>query len=194
MRRCAKQTLLATALLLMALNATAGPRAKTKTMTTDHIAASLDNTPCEVYFFEGWTSYSHPVTPVRPLFLEQALRRGKYQRAWMCTDQGVQRFVLLETVENHTSNIELQDGTVATTDAVKAFEAGSAGVALGRPLPLGETIAAQQFIAALPGAGANTLKVAQKVISSFRYRYKADGALASVTMVNPEGKINVLEY
>jgi len=195
-KQCTKPALLAAAVFLATFNAVAGPKANAKIMTTDHIAASLDEMPCEVYFFEGWTSYSHPVTPVRPLFLEQALRRSKYQRAWMCADQGAQRFVLLETVENHASTIELQSGAVTTTDAVKAFEASSAlgSTALGRPLQLGETIAAKEFIAALPGNEANTLKVSQKVISSFRYRYKADGALASVTMINPEGKTNVLEY
>ncbi|MFZ5443565.1 MAG: DUF6156 family protein [Myxococcota bacterium] len=34
----------------------------------------------------------------------------------------------------------------------------------------------------------------QTVISSFRYRYRLDGTLEHVTIVNPEGKTNELEY
>jgi hypothetical protein len=172
-------------------------------MTTVHLGARLDDQNCEVSFFRAWTSYAHPVTLVDPLSLEQALQRGKYQRAWMCHDNGEPRFLLLETVENKTEPIELQGGTLGTAAAgtVSAFEArtDAAGEpALGRPLRLDELVGARGFIAALPlegqGAGTRTLLVSQKVISSFRYRYGPDGALASVTTVNPEGKINVLDY
>lgn len=168
-------------------------------MTTDHIGAQLDDQPCEVYFFRAWTSYAHPVTLVDPLFLEQALRRGKYQRAWMCRDKGEPRLALLETMENKTQPIELQGGApVTAAGTVCAFEARTdAGrSALGRPMKLDELVGASRFIAALPseGKGTSTLLVSQKVISSFRYRYRPDGALASVTMVNSEGTTKVLEY
>lgn len=201
MRRRTLPTFIVAWLLAMAASATAAPQTdtKAKAMTTDHIGAQLDDQPCEVYFFRAWTSYAHPVTPVDPLFLEQALQRGKYQRAWMCQDKGEPRFMLLETVENMAEPIELKGGAPATTaGTVSAFEARTdAGKpTLGRPMKLDELVGAGRFIAALPveGQGTRTLLVSQKVISSFRYRYKPDGALASVTMLNPEGKTRVLEY
>ena len=172
---------------------------KAKAMTTDHIGAQLDDQPCKVYFFRAWTSYAHPVTPIDPLFLEQALQRDKYQRAWMCQDKGEPRFMLLETVENKTEPIVLPEGNpVASAGTVSAFDARTdAGKpALGRPMKLDELVGASRFIAALPieGQGTRTLLVSQKVLSSFRYRYRPDGKLTSVTMLNPEGKTSVLEY
>jgi len=200
-RRRTLPTLTAAWLLAMAASAMAAPQTdtKAKAMTTDHIGAQLDDQPCKVYFFRAWTSYAHPVTPIDPLFLEQALQRGKYQRAWMCQDKGEPRFMLLETVESKTEPIVLPEGNpVASAGTVSAFEARTdAGKpALGHPMKLDQLAAATRFIAVLPtdGQGTSTLLVSQKVISSFRYRYKPDGALASVTMLNPEGKTKVLEY
>lgn len=170
--------------------------ADTRTMSTDHIAAQLDNQPCEVYFFRAWTSYSHPVKPVEPMFLEQALQRGKYQRAWMCLDKGEQRFVLLETIDSRAQPVDLPGGAPVAGQAASFFEArgNAASPQLGRPLKADDIAAATDFIALLPGAKPQPMWVSQKVQSSFRYRYRDNGALASVTIVNPEGKVNVLEY
>lgn len=166
-------------------------------MTTDHIRATLDGQPCEVYFFKSWTSYAHPVTPVDPMYLEDALQRAKYQRAWMCRSQGGEpRFVLLETVDNQSRPLKLPEGAPAAGPAARFFEArGSADCPeLGAPLKADDLAAASAFIAVLPAPAAQAMWVTQKVLSSFRYRYRDDGALASVTITNPEGKVNVLEY
>lgn len=89
----------------------------------------LEEGSCEVSLFESWTSYSHPVKPIRALSAEQAQQRTHHQRAYRRDG----KLLLLETVER--------------------------------------------------GA----------VVSSFRYRYRADGKLASVTVLNHEGKTTVLE-
>jgi hypothetical protein len=162
-------------------------------MSTDHLDARLDDLDCEVYFFRAWCTYAHPVTPIDPLFLEQALQRPKYQRAWMCNDRGERRFVLLETIENTTRSIALPGGAPRTGDAAALFALKN-GTELGAPLKPHEAVAAPEFVAVLPGPSATPMHVKQKVISSFHYRYKDDGRLASVTTVNPEGKVNVLEY
>jgi hypothetical protein len=167
-------------------------------MTTDHILAALDGQACEVYFFESWTSYAHPVTPVDPIDLEDALLRGKYQRAWMCRSQGAEpRFVLIETIDNQSRTLKLPEGAPTAGPAARFFEArGSAEhPELGAALKADDVAAAKTFIAVLPApAAAQPLWVTQKVLSSFRYRYRDDGALASVTITNPEGKVNVLDY
>jgi hypothetical protein len=168
-----------------------------RTMSTDHIAARLDDLPCEVYFFRAWTSYAHPVTPVDPMFLEQALERGKYQRAWMCRRQnGDHRFLLLETVDSRAQPIDLPGGAPSPAAALSVFEArGSRDrPQLGRALSPDDIAAATDFIAVLPGERSRPLWVSQKVQASFRYRYRDDGTLASVTITNPEGRVNVLEY
>lgn len=168
-------------------------------MSTDHYRASLDDEPCEVYFFKAWTSYAHPVKPVDPMYLEEALRRPKYQRAWMCRRQGEPRFVLLETMNSTARPISLPEGAPASGQAARFFEArGSIDKPqLGQPLQADDIASAPAFIAVLP-ANANTasppLWVSQRVEASFRYRYRDDGALASVTITNPEGKVNVLDY
>lgn len=166
-------------------------------MTTDHLPASLDDQSCEVYFFKAWTSYAHPVKPVDPMYLEDALQRPKYQRAWMCRTQGEPRFVLLETMDNKVRPVTLPAGAPASGAAARFFEArGSVEQPqVGRPLKADEVASAPAFIAVLPGKdAAQPLWVSQRVLSSFRYRYRDDGALASVTITNPEGKVNVLDY
>ncbi|MBX3622959.1 MAG: hypothetical protein KF891_23560 [Rhizobacter sp.] len=166
-------------------------------MTTDHLRATLDDQPCEVYFFKSWTSYAHPVTPVDPMYLEDALQRGKYQRAWMCRAQGEPRFMQIETIASQARPVALPEGAPAAGPAARFFEArGSVEhPQLGRPLQPDDLAAAETFIAVLPEAAASQpLWVAQKVQASFRYRYRDNGALESVTITNPEGKVNVLDY
>jgi hypothetical protein len=162
-------------------------------MSTHHLDARLDGLDCEVYFFRSWGTYAHPVTPIDPLFLEQALLREKYQRAWMCHDQGERRFVLLETIENKANTIALQGGAPASGDTPRFF-ALEPGSQLGAPLESHAAVAADEFVAMLPGPSAVPLHVTQNVMSSFRYRYRDDGRLATVTATNRDGKVNVLEY
>ena len=56
--------------------------------------------PCEVYFFESWSTYRHPITPTGPLQYEDALGRKGFYRAWMCEKNNSNYFVFFEGVEN----------------------------------------------------------------------------------------------
>ena len=161
-------------------------------MNIDHIEGSLEGKPCEIFFFESWGTYSHPVTPVRPLFFEQTLLLGKYYRAWMCTEGNERRFVYFEAVTNRRQAIEA--GPSVSRFSVYLPREGANPPAIDRPLALGEIIGLGEYIAATPADKGQTALIRQKVSFSYRYRYKPDGSLLSATITNPEGTVSVLPY
>jgi hypothetical protein len=130
------------------------------------------------------------------MHLEQALQRPRYQRAWMCRTQGEPRFMLLETIDNKAQTIDLPGGAPLAGAEARFFEAkGSASQPqMGRALKGDDVASSTEFIAVLPHAKPGPVWVNQRVLSSFRYRYRDDGRLASVTITNPDGKISVLDY
>jgi hypothetical protein len=164
------------------------------------IDSELDGQRCQVAFFESWATYAHPVTPQQPLTLYQALKRPKYHRAWKCDVNGKPLFVLFEAVENtpRTKPGAAQPATGAEP-SLSFFSTGdSAGTAGGGSararLEPGQALRQQSFGVQGLDTTAAIFSFDQKVNISYRYRYKADGRLDTVTIVNPEGQERVLQY
>lgn len=164
------------------------------------IDSELDGQPCQVAFFESWATYAHPVTPRGPLTLYQALKRPKYHRAWKCDVKGKPQFVLFEAVENTSqakpgaaqpaAGEEPRLNFFSAGDGASAAEGGSTKTRL-EP---GQALRQSSFGVQGLDTTAAILSFGQKVNISYRYRYKTDGRLDTVTIINPEGRERVLQY
>ena len=164
------------------------------------IESELDGSRCQVAFFETWSTYAHPVTPQKPLTLRQALMRDKYHRAWQCEVNGEPLFVLFEAVENSVQNkpgaSRQPAGPEPTLQFFSASDRMSATPGNGTPAPLAPGQALRQASFGVQGLDDTSVIhwFDQKVNLSYRYRYKPDGRLDTATIVNPEGRKQVLQY
>lgn len=164
------------------------------------IESELDGQRCQVAFFASWATYAHPVTPQLPLTLYQALKRPRYHRAWKCDVSGKALFVLFEAVENmpRTKPSATQPAT-GTEPSLSFFSAGdgastTSGSMARTRLEPGQALRQTSFGVQGLDDTAVVHTFDQKVNISYRYRYGADGQLATVTIVNPEGHERVLQY
>ena len=163
-------------------------------MTIDHFDHQLEGVPCKVFFFSSWTSYSHPVQPMGPLYFEQALFREVFYRAWMTSTKSPGQFVLFEKISSsrepaatvHADNPEL----LGFYRAKKEFDQTS----IGASMPVSETIDQESYFVRLAGNPVASILVRQTLVLSYRYLYSPDGTLSEVRIRNPEGKISVLNY
>lgn len=165
-------------------------------MEIDHIDTSFEGVPCEVYFFESWTTYSHPVQPTGPMYFEQAVVRSNHYRAWMTREGEERRFVLFEaiTVQHEPTELPVPQEAKAG-EPITAFAVNRTDEALsrGKRLQLAEILKAEEYLLSTGDARVLTL-VSQETTLRYRYHYRPDGSLAKVEITNPEGAMNVLEY
>ena len=162
-------------------------------MSIDHVSADLQGQPCDAYFFARWSTYAHPVTPHEPMFLEQALLRKQYYRAWSCQVSGQARFELFEAVANGLRRLD-GGALPGAPGAEPQFFALAAGDALGPPITAAQALQSERFGLRFKRGVEGSYAVSQRVVYSYRYRYKADGRLDAVSITNAEGKVSVLQY
>lgn len=165
-------------------------------MPIDHVDGELDSQRCKAYFFGRWSTYAHPVTPTQPLYLEQALLRRNFYRAWACGAGKAQRFVRFEAVANEVASLSSAKAPSNEIVRPRFFEVLPVQ---GKPAGLGAEITASEATR-LGVFGlrfddtAEPLVVRQQVTYSYQYRYHPDGRLRAVTITNAEGKVSELEY
>ena len=162
-------------------------------MSTEHVSAELEGQPCNAYFFARWSTYAHPVTPHEPMVLEQALLRKQFYRAWSCPVSGQPRFELFEAVANNLQR--LGGGAPPSEPGTEAqFFALQDGGTLGQPITAAQALKSGDFGLRFKRGVEGAYVVRQKIIYSYRYRYKANGSLDTVSITNAEGKLSVLQY
>ena len=162
-------------------------------MGTDSISMKLEGQECLVYFFTGWGSYSHPVTPSGPILWEDALVRDSYYRTWMCQEQGEDRFVLFERINNQRRAVESHDTPKLQVQA-GTFELieNRSRISLGNPLNAEEAFLSKHFLNQREGHDTQLEELTPTVDLSYRYHYDINGLLRTVTIINPEGKTSIL--
>jgi hypothetical protein len=163
----------------------------------DHIAKQLEGAACEVYFFESWSGYSHPVRPVNPQTYEEAIRKPGYYRAWLCQAGAESRFVMFEGIEQGSRPYlgrlptDVADGT-----AFFRVTGSDNEVQVGPALRLADVFDAQDYVSVTrtrDSASVATL-VHAKVRLRYRYRYDDNGALTLVEITNADGVVKELRY
>jgi hypothetical protein len=163
----------------------------------NHIDHRLGQIPCEVYFFETWSGYSHPVRPEGPLEFERAMMRAKHYRAWLSRQSDQRLFLQFEGIEQSTEPIagapRLEKG-----ETLRFFRAirTDGGFAIGEPMSHEEVFDATDYVRSVPGEGGNVLNtlVHVRLALRFAYHYRPGGSLSKVLITNADGKTNTVEY
>jgi hypothetical protein len=183
-------------LLCLPLVVVAWQRQKESVMSTEHVSGELETQSCDIYFFASWSTYAHPVTPKEPLYLEQVLLRKQFYRAWTCKVSGEARFLLFEAVANDVHRLDGGAIPAAPGEEPQFFTLidSAHGLSVGAPITAAQALRSGSFGLRFGRGAEGTFSVRQKITYSYRYRYKSDGRLETVTITNPEGRVNVLRY
>ena len=147
--------------------------------------------PCEVYFFESWSTYQHPVTPTGPLQYEDALGRKGFYRAWMCKKNNSDYFVFFEGVEN---SIELSDRKLPddASNELQFYEFTNKG-GVGRKILVNDTLDKEFFYVSLPNENSYLSLVKQKKGISYEYIYNSSGLLEKAIITDFDGNVKTLD-
>lgn len=165
-------------------------------MQVDHIDTSVDGTPHEVYFFRSWTGYAHPVEPMGAMYLEEALQRDGYFRAWMRGESETRRFVFFEGVDLRTTKTGLTAETIDPSEPLVFFRAigSEAELTVGPRVTPADMLALDAFLVG-PGDGSQPLTHLEQTVGlSYRYEYRPDGSLSRVIIKGLDGKVKELVY
>ncbi|WP_185906610.1 hypothetical protein [Teredinibacter haidensis] len=158
------------------------------------LAGELNGTECQVYFFKGWTTYSHPVKPVEPISFSEALQRGSYFQARMCGSDDKQIFTMFEGVELP----DVVPDTISKGASLFFYQAKSASdgsYEVGSQITANETLdVAGYYLGVGQGAKQLIILVRPKINLRYQYFYTDSGALQKVVIRNKLGKESVLNY
>ena len=149
----------------------------------------LEGVPCEVYLFERWGGYSHPVLPVDPLTLEESLLTSSLCRAYVRELGGEPLMVRFACYAAHSHELD------ACTDlAPGCYAVEDAGDGSPRPgAPLDRIAAAMSDRRVLvkqrqPGGSTTSVLRELKWAYSFEYEYDSHGVLQAAFGVGEDGR------
>ena len=150
----------------------------------------LETSACNVYFFEGWSTYDHPVKPENPIDYISALKRGGYYRAWLCKGKTSDLFVQFEGVRINVKNKELisNDANIEFYESISA--AGSRATHGIKILPE-KTLNMDSFFIKIDR---NFILIEQEIMMKYEYSYKDSGALEKAVITNYLGESNTLDF
>lgn len=162
-------------------------------MQTDAILLEHEGQTCEVYFFRGWSGYSHPVKPQDPIYLEDAIAGPSYYRVWMCGQGDEKLFVKFQGISNHRQAV----ATIKSEDKPNApgvFELleDRGGIRVGPQFDIQQIDDHEVFLYHSGNPEASFEKISPASTISYTYKYDDFGVLQTVTIVNFDGEISTL--
>jgi len=163
----------------------------------DHIERDLEGAACEVYFFESWSGYSHPVRPIHPQTYEEAIRKLGYYRAWFCRAGGEARLAMFEGIEQRsTAYLGRLPTDVAYETAYFRVTGTDDEAQLGPVLRPPEIFDVQDYVSVTrtPTSGPVATLVHARARLRYRYHYGSNGALTRVEITNADGVVKELTY
>ncbi|MCY1072087.1 hypothetical protein OV090_45500 [Nannocystis sp. RBIL2] len=149
----------------------------------------LEGEPCEVYLFQRWGGYSHPVLPGGPLTLEASLHSSSLCRAYVREFGGEPLMVCFACYAAH--NRELDTGTELAPGCYAVEEAGDGSPHLGVPLDrIAAAMSGRLFVVEQrqPGGPPTAVLRELKWAYSFEYEYDANGVLQATFGVSEDGR------
>lgn len=158
----------------------------------EYITGVYKNVECKVYFFKGWSTYSHPVRPINPIELEDAVKRAGYYRAWMCKVGGRNLFVKFEGIEQDRIETDIKKRKGSDVEVYEAIKSNGSYV-VGSTVSVDRPAVSDRFFVSYPEEE-NLFLLSQKVAMSYEYEYSAEGALKKVYVKDFDGNITALEY
>lgn len=158
-----------------------------------HLVCERGGVHCGVYFFKSWKTYSHPVTPVDPILLDEALRREWCYRGWMTLD-GADRFVGFEKVRSIREPTQLDAGADRLPwPCGYLAQYVEDDLAVGPNRALGDLLYAHEYLVQTDPAERSLVRVKQSIVYSYDYTYEPDGRLKEIVVTNAEGQRRVMK-
>jgi len=158
------------------------------------LTGELNGTECQVYFFKGWTTYSHPVKPIEPISFSAALQRGSYFQARMCGSDNKQMFTMFEGVEL----VDVVPDTISKDASLFFYQAKSVSdgsYEVGAQITANETLnVAEYYLGVEQRDIQSIIFVRPKINLRYQYFYTDSGALHKAVIRNKLGKESVLKY
>jgi len=163
----------------------------------DHVVRQLEGKDCDVYFFRSCSGYSHPQKLIQAMTYESAIM-NVYHRAWMCTEEGKQRFRLLELREVVRTPYlgSLPPGVpVAEDEFFLLVPDERSGWMMARQIDADESVDEPRFlhVRRYPESVLAEIVTVQTGYT-FHYWYKPSGALAKLRVTNGDGNDNTMEF
>lgn len=166
-------------------------------MAIEYINSAIEEKPCQVYFFESWSTYTHPVKPIKPLYFEQAILLKAYYRAWLCqTGPETKQFVLFENVVNQLKETDISKSHIKKESPVSLYAVieDDGSILAGEEIELKDSLMSGNYLVSVSDGKQNLILINQVIHKSFRYLYRSDGSLQNATVTNSEGKVSEFAY
>lgn len=165
---------------------------------TLNIKELIDGVEYETYFFESWSTYAHPVTPVGPQTFENAVRGGVYYRASIRQVAGRDQFEHFTKIALHSEPLDLArlDLTGAAGTRFYDVDEWSGEPRVGEALDVEAAVGRERFIAIeFDGQGrpVNGRVISQQLEYAYHYAYEPSGALKEIRVEGADGTVRVLE-
>jgi hypothetical protein len=161
------------------------------------LPSSLDGRPCDVYFFESWSGYAHPVKPEKPLPYRAALKRSGFCRAYLLPSPEGPLMVRFKCVRYARTRVSVDVPGLQTANVERYFEVtrGKDDVRAGREMTASLAIEAEEFLSISPSQQGKSTYEAElaKIEHWYVYDYQYDrGELVRAVIDNGSRK-NTLE-
>lgn len=160
----------------------------------EFINAKFNGLLCEVYFFKGWSTYSHPVTPTGAIQYEEALARKGFYRAWMCNIHNQDFFVYFEGIENKITKTDMIKPIHEKDMHFYTHNTDTKKEELGHEISANETMNEKSFYASLPSIPDYYSLITQINGISYEYQYEQSGKLGSSKVTDFDGNVKTFKY
>jgi hypothetical protein len=154
--------------------------------------------PCELYFFKGFSGYSHPVKPVEPIRWREALTRQGFCKAHLCPAKFGPALVFFKGQSFDRSPIDLSVPLRSSGVPERFFAVVREGesIALGKEIGPQGAVDSDEYLRAVFPPGTEALRRMElvKIAAWFSYEYFYDeDAVIVKAIIRNERHTNVLE-
>ncbi|HLA80923.1 MAG TPA: hypothetical protein VJP78_04715 [Thermoleophilia bacterium] len=154
--------------------------------------------PCELYFFQSFSGYSHPVKPVKPLSWREALTRQGFCKAYMCAAKFGPALVFFKGQSFDRSPVELSVPLRSNAVSERFFAVVREGesIALGKEIEPQRAVDSDEYLRAVFPQGTEALHRVElvKIAAWYSYEYFYDeDAVIVKAIIRNDRHTNVLE-
>lgn len=158
----------------------------------------IDGVEYETYFFESWSTYAHPVTPVGPQTFENAVRGEVYYRASIREVAGRDQFEHFTKIALHSEPLDLAGLDLTATAGTRFYDVDerSGEPWVGGAIDVEAAAGRERFVVIefdRAGRPVSGRVVRQEVEYAYHYTYEPSGALKEIRIEGADGTVRVLE-